>query len=75
MFRKFINALKTSKAARFSLIAIIILMAVLCIPAAIIGIPIPVVIIPLFVLGFPVIIAVGGIDAAAGIAGSALSNK
>ncbi|MCR4739358.1 MAG: DUF3137 domain-containing protein [Lachnospiraceae bacterium] len=75
MFRKFVNALKTSRPARFALIAIIVLFVLLCIPAVMIGIPIPVVILAMLVLGFPVIIAVGGIGAAAGIAGSAISNK
>ena len=75
MFRKFINALKTNRAARFALIAIIVLFVLLCIPAVMIGIPITVVILAMLVLGFPVVIAVGGIGAAAGIAGSAISNK
>ncbi|MCR4656699.1 MAG: hypothetical protein K5770_10785 [Lachnospiraceae bacterium] len=75
MFKKFTNALKTSRAARFALIAVIVLFVLLCIPAVIIGIPITVVILAMLVVGFPVVIAVGGIGAAAGIAGSAISNK
>ena len=75
MFKKFINALKTSRTARYSLIAILLLIVVLCVAAAYIGLPIELVIIVLLVLGFPVIIAVGGIGAAVGIAGSAVSNK
>ena len=75
MFRKFINALKTSRTARYALIAILILTVLLCIAAASIGIPVIVVIILMLVVGFPVIIAVGGVGAAIGIAGSAISNK
>ncbi len=75
MFKKFINALKTSRAARYSLIAILVLMVVLCVVAASFGLPIIFVIIFMLVIGFPVIIAVGGLGAAVGIAGSAVSNK
>ncbi len=75
MFKKFAEALKTSRAARYALIAIIVLFVLLCIPAVMIGIPITVVFLAMLVLGFPVIIAVGGIGAATGIAGSAISNK
>jgi len=75
MFKKFINALKTSKPARFALIAILLLMVVLCVAAAYIGIPISAVIIVMLIIGYPVIITVGGIGAAVGIAGSAISNK
>ncbi|MBO4414924.1 MAG: DUF3137 domain-containing protein [Lachnospiraceae bacterium] len=75
MFKKFFNALKTSRASRYSLIAILVLMVVLCVAGASFGLHISFIIVVMLVLGFPVIIAVGGIGAAAGIVGSAVSNK
>lgn len=75
MFKRFINSLKNSRTARYALIAIIILMVLLCIPAAAIGIPFWVVIILMLAVGFPIIIAIGGVGAAIGIAETAVENR
>lgn len=75
LIKKFVTALKTSRTARFTLIAIIILTVPLCILGQLIGIPAFIIIFFLLASAMPLVCLAGGVGAAIGVAGTLKANK